>query len=799
MGFKKFFSKVLACAVALTLLPQAAFMPVPVYAADFPDVSGHWAEQYIKAAINKGIVNGYTDGTFKPDRAVTRAEFAAMINKALGNNETASISFHDVPSSEWYYSDIAKAVAAAYVSGYNDSSFKPGSAITREEAAVIIARIVPSYGVSGNLRAYNDYSAISDWAYAAMQKTNGKGYIGAYNDGKIHPKDQLTRAQTAKIISDITDKETIVKTAPVVKTDNTTLSGKIYSNGVTIHKGLAENDATIDNCVVLGSLSIQGGGSDSIVVSNSRISACNVAKSASAVRVVSKGETFILTTNVSNTAKLETANLTGGDFGVGFYKVNANASADLSLTGSFPRVNLIGSNADVKLNSGTITNLDVGSSARNSKITVDNDGTITKADVNGTVSFHGNGTVRTMNANANGITYENRPSDLNIGSGVTTKPAETDPQLSITFDPSNGTKNVAVNKKITITFSQAMTKYNGKAISNSDLTDLIAFTKETKSGSDVAFSASINSAKKVITITPDKSLTTDVRYYITIDKNVFKDENGDGNAAESIYFTVGTGTVDGVTFYPANGATGVNVSIEPTITFDSAIETYSGDDITSKYLKNNIEFRKNSSSGTNVTFTASINSKSKVITIEPDSKLTAGQKYYLSFGSRVFRTDSDDKAVSGQSVTWTAGATTPTISFSPANGNTGIAAGTNISLTFSQRIFNSSGAVPNSSNVISAVTIRDNTAGNYAGYSVSVNDSSSSSVITLNPTYDLIPGHNYTVTVAANYFKNSDGIYTASAAASFTVAGSVDTSAIDAAIGRANSAKSGVVPSETGT
>lgn len=799
MRFKRFLGKVLACAVALTLLPQTAFLPVPVYAATFSDVSGHWAEQHIKSAINKGIVNGYTDGTFKPDKPVTRAEFASMVNKALGNSESASISFNDVPSSEWYYSDISKAVAAAYVSGYADSSFKPSSAITREEAAVIISRIVPSYGVSGNLRSFNDYSAISDWAFAAMEKTNGKGYIGAYNDGKIHPKDQLTRAQTAKIISDITDKETIIKTAPVVKTDNTKLSGTIYSNGVTIHKDLADNDATIDNCVVLGNLSIQGGGSNSIVLSNSRISACNVAKSASAVRVVAKGETFILNANVSNTAKLETSNLTSGDFGVGFYKVNANASSDLSLTGTFPRLNVLGTNANVRLESGTITNLDVSSSAKNSKITVDNNGTITKADVNGTVSFHGNGTVRTMNANANGITYEKKPSDLNIGSGVTTKPVETDAQLGMTFDPSNGTKNVAVNKKITITFSQAMTKYNGKAISNSDLADMIQFTKETKSGTDVAFSATINSAKKVITITPNKDLTVDVRYYITIDKNVFKDENGDGNTAQSIYFNVGTGTVDGVTFYPASGATGVSVSIKPTISFDSAIETYSGDAITAKYLKNNIQLRKNSSSGSDVTFTASINSKSKVITIEPNSDLTVGQKYYLGFDGKVFRTDSDDKNISGQSVTWTAGATTPTISFSPANGSTGIAAGTNISLTFSQRIFNSSGAVPNNVYIATAVTIRDNTVGNYAGYSASINDSSASSVITLDPTVDLIAGHNYTVTVAANYFRNSSSVYTASAATSFTVAGSVDVTVINSAITRANNATTGVFQSATGT
>lgn len=798
MKLNRLLSKALACAVALTLLAPTAFTPAHVYAADFSDISGHWAEKYIKSAISKGIVKGYSDGTFKPDKAVTRAEFASMVNKALGNTGTASISFHDVPSSEWYYSDISKAVAATYVAGYDDSSFKPNNPITREEASVIISRIVPSYGASGNLRSFGDYSSISSWALTAMQKSNGKGYIGAYDDGNIHPQDKLTRAQTAKIIGDITEKETIVTDAPVVKTSGTTLSNKIYSNGVTIHKDLAESNATIDNCIVLGNLSIQGGGSNSVVISNSRVSDCSVAKSISSVRVVAKGETCILNTNVSNTAKLETSGLAGGDTGVGFNKVNANGSSDLTLSGSFPKVNVIGSSANVKLESGTISNLDVSSSARNSKITVDSNGTVSTANVNSAVSFHGTGNVQRMNANANDITYEKKPSDLNIGSGVSTKPVETNAALSITFDPADGAKNVAVDKKITITFTQSMTKYNGKEILNSDLDDLIELTKESKSGTAVSFSATINSSKKVITITPDKSLTVDTKYYITIDRNVFKDANGDGNAAQSIYFTAGTGTIDGVTFYPANSATGIKTSIEPTITFDNAIETYSGDDITAKYLKNNITFRKSSSSGSDVSFTASINSKSKVITITPSSALTSGQKYYIGFASRVFRTDSDDKNISGQNVTWTVGSTTtPTMTFNPVNGTTGFSAGSNISVTFSERIFNSSGSVPSSSNVASAVTFRDNTSNVNIPYSATVSDYNSSSIFTLDPTNNLTAGHNYTVTVAASYFKNSSGNFATSATTNFTVLNNTDVTVINTAITRANNAMANVAQSSS--
>ena len=103
--------------------------------------------------------------------------------------------------------------------------------------------------------------------------------------------DSLTRAQAAKIVSDIALKETIVTTDPVVKKDGTKLTGRIYSNNVTIHKDLGDGDATIDNCVILGKLIVQGGGNDSVTVNNSRVANAVVDRSADSVRLIAKGET----------------------------------------------------------------------------------------------------------------------------------------------------------------------------------------------------------------------------------------------------------------------------------------------------------------------------------------------------------------------------------------------------------------------------------------------------------------------------------------------------------------------------
>jgi hypothetical protein len=224
MKFRRICCGLLAAVLSLPLAAPGASHA----AVGFSDTAGHWAHDYINTAVSEGIIEGYPDGRFRPDKAVTRAEFCAMVNKALGNNGTANITFRDVDHNDWYYGDVAKAMAAAYTAGYDDNTFRPNNAITRQEAAVMIARIVPAYGKSGSLRAYHDYGRIADWAYESLQKVNGKEYIGSYDDGRIHPEDRLTRAQTAKIICEIIDRETIIKKNITVDEDGDKLSGKIY-------------------------------------------------------------------------------------------------------------------------------------------------------------------------------------------------------------------------------------------------------------------------------------------------------------------------------------------------------------------------------------------------------------------------------------------------------------------------------------------------------------------------------------------------------------------------------------------
>lgn len=127
---KKLISSMLLSSILIT----------PIYVQANPklsDISKHWANQF----ISSGYVNGYEDGTFRPDNSITRAEFVKLVNKYFGFNNKEDIKFSDINTNDWYYNDICIASKAGYINGYEDKTFKPNKTITREEVAKILISI----------------------------------------------------------------------------------------------------------------------------------------------------------------------------------------------------------------------------------------------------------------------------------------------------------------------------------------------------------------------------------------------------------------------------------------------------------------------------------------------------------------------------------------------------------------------------------------------------------------------------------------------------------------------------------
>ena len=168
----------------------------------FKDTVGHWAKADIEEMANRGVVSGVGGGLFEPDRAVTRAEFATMIAKALDLLDKTAAGFEDVPENAWYYSSVNAAANAGLVAGY-DGWFRPDDLITREEMAVVIAKASASLGNeagSGGINRFADRNEISGWAYEFVDQAATAGLIRGMTADTFAPLENTTRAQAAAVI-----------------------------------------------------------------------------------------------------------------------------------------------------------------------------------------------------------------------------------------------------------------------------------------------------------------------------------------------------------------------------------------------------------------------------------------------------------------------------------------------------------------------------------------------------------------------------------------------------------------------
>lgn len=173
---------------------------IPQPAISFTDMnSSHWAYAPVICLAEKFILNGYLDGTFKPENNITRAEFAKIIVSATGSIDPYALAtFNDVNNGDWYYSYVSTAYSMGYITGYPDGSFRPNDNITRADICTIVNRVLKAK--KSSVAAFKDDSLIPSYAKDAVYALNSKGIINGYQDGTFAPLTFATRAQTAKII-----------------------------------------------------------------------------------------------------------------------------------------------------------------------------------------------------------------------------------------------------------------------------------------------------------------------------------------------------------------------------------------------------------------------------------------------------------------------------------------------------------------------------------------------------------------------------------------------------------------------
>lgn len=180
--------------------------PTELYEDIFVDLDeAKWAKEAIVNLAELGIVNGRTSDTFCPNDKMKREEFTKIIVDAfLKDAQTGKLPFDDTDQNAWYYPYVVKAYNSGAVSGKSDKFFGIGEYITREDMSVILYRILKdNFKTPAEEHIFADSDEISDYAKESIMVFYDNDIISGMGDNCFSPKTYATRAQVAKIVSDI--------------------------------------------------------------------------------------------------------------------------------------------------------------------------------------------------------------------------------------------------------------------------------------------------------------------------------------------------------------------------------------------------------------------------------------------------------------------------------------------------------------------------------------------------------------------------------------------------------------------
>ena len=175
-------------------------------ATTLSDIQGNWAQSFITALAARGIIQGFPDGTFRPDAPVTRAEFAAMIGKAFQKNPVReAISFVDVPPNYWATGAIQSAYQTGFLAGYPNNVFMPSQEISRVQ---VLVSLTNGLGLSAKAESagvldasFQDAAQIPDYARTPVAAATENRLVVNYpNVALLNPNQVATRADVAAFI-----------------------------------------------------------------------------------------------------------------------------------------------------------------------------------------------------------------------------------------------------------------------------------------------------------------------------------------------------------------------------------------------------------------------------------------------------------------------------------------------------------------------------------------------------------------------------------------------------------------------
>ena len=381
-GWDRLLSGVLCLALVLGLLPAAGLIQ-PAEAAE----TEHWAYPYAEQLIEWGVMS-----ELRLDDEINRAEFVAMCNRAFGYKQLGGVTFIDVPSSAWYAQDMDIGYTAGYFKGTStDPAYlkaSPNDPLTREQAAVMVARNLRLQETVGESLGFTDSRELQEWSSGLIGAAVAEGMIGGYTDGSFRPANNITRGEVAKMLVSVIgtpiDTEgsytlgnvygNVTISSSKVTLRNTVILGNLYITG-----GVDLGNVLLENVTVLGRIVISGGGESdaaksSVILRNVEADELMVDSMVDQfVTISAYGFTDIPVTSVRSDTWLEDASEAG--YGLQYIEFDAAPGAKLQLAGAIKEVLNKTPLSSLQLVKGTAQEITIDEYAKGSTVLVA-DGTL---------------------------------------------------------------------------------------------------------------------------------------------------------------------------------------------------------------------------------------------------------------------------------------------------------------------------------------------------------------------------------------------------------------------------------------
>lgn len=418
--------------VALLLCAMLLFGTVPLEIMPRASAAS-WADPYMDQLKQYGVMVGG-----RPNSVITRAEMAAVLNRAFGFRRTGPIPFTDVNKNAWYYNDIVVSFNEGILAGTSRTTASPNAPVTREQALALIGRCLRYEESAGEVTDFSDGKTFSNWSGKYVRSALLAGVISGNPSGSFKPKASSTRGEIARMLSvamgtlvnssGVTELGgvfgNVTINSPNVTLRNTTIAGDLYLTG-----GVGLGNVILDNVKVLGRIIIAGGGEGesgeaSVLLNNVTARKMLIDPATGQyVSVRALGNTNIPETIVKSNAYIQD-DVRNNSMGLQKVIFEGPEEGKFTIAGNMKDVTLKSPESTLTVGdtgTGSVSKITVDEEAVNSTVHLEINASVDDIKQDTASTITGTGDIGHLDVGSNGCTSEILPDSVTVRPGVITE------------------------------------------------------------------------------------------------------------------------------------------------------------------------------------------------------------------------------------------------------------------------------------------------------------------------------------------------------------------------------------------